>query len=176
MIIPHRRFQDNKLDRPRIRPEMGPADWILELLAVTLLVTFFAYLIYSYPKLPASIPSHFNTAGEADEFSERGTVWALPAIALFTYLLMTIISRFPHTFNFTVKITPQNALRQYTLAIRMIRFIKLVISGLFLTISLGIVRVAKGQSTGLGFWFMPVFLALVFVPIIIYFVMASRKN
>ena len=155
---------------------MGPADWILELLAITLLVSFFAYLIYNYPKLPASIPSHFNTSGEADEFSARDTLWALPAIALFTYSLLTIISRFPHTFNFTVKITAQNALRQYTLAIRMIRFIKLVITGMFLTISLGIVRVAMGQSTGLGFWFMPVFLILIFVPIIIYFVMASRKN
>lgn len=176
MIIPHPKFQDNKQERPRIRPEMGPVDWILELLSITLLISYFAYLIYEYPKLPASIPSHFNALGEADDFSNRGTVWALPAIGLFTYALLTIIAWFPHTFNFSVKITPQNALRQYTLALRMIRFLKMIISGLFLTISLGIVRVALGKSTGLGFWFMPVFLILVFVPIIIYFVAASRKN
>jgi uncharacterized membrane protein len=176
MIIPQRRFQDNKQERPRIRPEMGPVDWIIELLTITLLISFVAYLIFHYQNLPASIPSHFNASGEVDDYSARGTVWALPAIAIFMYVLLSIISLFPYTFNFTVKITAQNALRQYTLAMRMIRFIKLVISGMFLTISLGIVRVAMGQSTGLGFWFMPIFLILVFVPIIVYFVVASRKN
>lgn len=176
MIIPHRRFQDNKQERPRSRPELEPIDRILELISIVLLISFFAYLIHKYPNLPASIPSHFNASGEVDTYSAKGTVWALPAIALFTYVLLTLISFIPHTFNFTVKITPQNAIRQYTLALRMIRVLKVIISGLFLTISLGVVRVAMGQASGLGIWFMPVFLILIFVPIIIYFVMASRKN
>lgn len=31
MIIPRKTNQENKQNRPRIRPEMGPLDWLLEI-------------------------------------------------------------------------------------------------------------------------------------------------
>jgi uncharacterized membrane protein len=175
MIIPSK-YKENKQDRPKIRPVMGPADWVLEIIALLLILGYFGYLLYYYPKLPATIPSHFNGSGEADGYSDRGTIWALPGIALFTYLLLTVVARAPHTFNFTQKITPQNALYQYTLALRLIRSIKVLTTCIFLAISFAMVSMATKQTTGLGLWFIPIFIVLTFLPVIAYLILASRKN
>ncbi len=176
MIIPRKTNQENKQNRPRILPEMGPLDWLLEISSMIIFLTYLGYMIYYYPQLPASIPAHFNGSGVVDDYSSRGSLWALPAITFFTYGLLTLIARVPHTFNFTVRITPENAMRQYTLALRFIRFIKIMITAVFFTISMVIIRVALKQSAGIGLWFLPVFLGLTFIPIIIYLFLSSKKK
>lgn len=166
----------DKENRPVIRPEITPADWVLEGLALTGLLLMIAFAANRYPHLPASIPSHFNAAGQADDYSSRGTLWFLPTLSLFLYGLLTFIARIPHTFNYPLKITPQNAAHQYTMAVRLIRTLKVVIMWLFATITIFTVRTAMGTSSGLGLWFMPVFLAMVFGPLITYLVFAFRKR
>ena len=162
-------------DRPVLRPERGPADWLIEVFALAGILFFAGYAIYNYSHLPASIPTHFNGSGKADDYGGKESFLILPGVALFIYILLTLISRVPHTFNFTVKITPANALRQYTLATRMIRVLKTVITWLFWYISYTTIQVARGVSEGLGGWFLPVILGFIFVPVIIYFLMARMK-
>lgn len=162
-------------NRPRIMPEMSPADWLLEGFALLTLLGFLGFILYSYPNLPDSVPSHFNGAGKPDDWSSKNSIWFLLAVGVFVYALLTIVSRFPHSFNFPGRITPENAMRQYTLAIRLLRVLKIVIVLLFFFISLSVVQVATGQSTGLGLWFLPVFLSAVFGPLIVYFIVAARK-
>ncbi len=176
MIIPRKISRENKQDRPRIRPEMGPLDWLLEIFSMMIFLAYLGYMIYYYPQLPATIPAHFIGSGEVDGYSSRGSLWVLPAITFFTYGLLTLIARVPHTFNFTVRITPENAMRQYTLALRFIRFIKMMITAVFFVISMAIIRVAFKQSAGIGLWFLPVFLGLTFVPIMIYLLLSSKKK
>lgn len=178
MIVPViRRRHDRRLEkegRPRVRPEMTPADWLLEVLAIGGLLAFAGYVIYQYPKLPSVIPSHFDAAGTPDDYSGRSTILALPGIALFIYLLLSLIAMVPHQFNFSVKITPENALKQYTMAIRLIRYLKLTIILIFFYITTEIAREATSSGSGLGLWFMPVSLGAVFIPLIYYLVYARR--
>lgn len=163
-------------DRPRIKPEMGPADWMLEAFALIALISLIGYVVYCYPKLPAIIPTHFNAAGVADDHGSKISILFLPGISLFIYVLMTLINLVPHTFNFPGKITPQNALRQYTLATRMIRYLKTIIILLFFYISYTTTCVVFDMVAGLGLWFMPVFLGLVMIPIISYMIIALNKK
>jgi uncharacterized membrane protein len=162
-------------DRPKIKPEWSPVDWLLEAVALFALFFVIGYVIYIYRILPETIATHFGASGKADGFGNKSAIFFMPGMSLFVYLLLTIINNVPHTFNFPVKITPQNAMRQYVLATRIIRIMKLTIVLLFGFISRGIVASANG-SEGLGLWFMPVFLSLIFIPFIIYLVMASRKR
>jgi uncharacterized membrane protein len=162
-------------DRPKITPEMAPVDWFLEGAALLALLILLGFVYYSYRLLPDTIATHFNARGEPDDYGNKSAIFFLPAMGLFVYGLMTLINRTPHLFNFPVRITPQNAMRQYTLAIRMLRILKLVIILLFFFISRATI-VSAGGSGGLGLWFMPVFLSLVFIPLIVYFVMASQKR
>lgn len=64
------------------------------ILIVTILILIpFGYAFYLFPSLPNSIPTHFNLAGEADGWGEKGTIYLLPAImgfaSLMTYLLLS---------------------------------------------------------------------------------------
>ena len=168
--------RNSKLNRPLVKPEMAPVDWLLEALALLGLMFLTGYVIYHFGRLPDVIPSHFNGAGEADDYSQKSSIWALPAIGMFIYILLTVITRIPHQFNYTITITPANALKQYTFALRLIRYLKAAILWLFFYISFATVKVVAKEDSGLGVWFMAVTLAGIFIPIIIYVVMASRHR
>jgi uncharacterized membrane protein len=181
MIIPPRhngflKRNSDKSYRPVIRPDMTPADWLMEVLAMAGLLVIFGYTLYQYAHLPETIPSHFDAAGKVDDYANRGSVWVLPGLSLFIYFLLTFIILIPHQFNYMVRITPQNALRQYTLALRLIRYLKAFIIWLFFFITMGIVMSAAGKSSGLGLWFLPITLGMIFIPMIIYFIASAMHK
>jgi len=165
-----------ELNRPVIRPEITPVDWLLEALALVGLGVLLGYVAYHYPRLPGSIPTHFNAAGVADEYGTRASILFLPVIALFVYVLLTLINLVPHTFNYPGKITPANAMRQYTLATRLVRYLKTLLVLLFFYISYSTTQVVFNEASGLGLWFLPVFLGFLFMPIIAYMVIALSKK
>ena len=166
----------NKADRPSIRPEMAPLDWLLEAMALLGLLIFIGYVIYQFPKLPETIPSHFSGNGTADDYSAKFSFWTLPGVAVFVYILLSLIVLVPHQFNYTVKITPANALRQYTMAIRLIRYLKGAVILIFFYISYATVRVVAGEDSGLGLWFLPIIFGGTILPLIIYFIVAFRNR
>ncbi|MCK9423659.1 MAG: DUF1648 domain-containing protein [Bacteroidales bacterium] len=171
-------FRKNRpeADRPVIRPEMAPADWLLETLALIGILSFVGVVVYYFPRLPEIIPSHFNGIGNPDGYESKMSIWALTGVALFIYTLLTIINLFPFKFNFPVKITPGNALRHYTMAMRLIRYLKVILIWIFFYNGLVIIRISQKSASGLGFWSLPIFLGLVFVPVIIYFIFARKSS
>jgi len=98
----------------------------------------------------------------------------LPLIGSMLAGFLTLVSRHPETFNYTVKITPENAERQYRNALLMMRVMRVIIVFLFMLIDWEVIQIALGNSEGLGVWFLPIFLILVFVPII-YFAIRSKR-
>ena len=175
MIISKFNKRKQEPDRPKIRPEMMPIDWLMEGLAVAILMTFIGYAIYWYQRVPQIIPIHFDAGGNIDNYGSKIHLLILPGIGVFIYVLLTVIGLFPHTYNFTQKITPENAPRQYLLATRFVRFLKAVVIGIFFFIGIMITRVAMKQTDTMGIWLLPVILGFVFIPIIVYLVVASRK-
>lgn len=171
-------FKRNRIepDRPVIRPEMAPADWLLEALALFGVLGFVGTVVYYFPRLPEIIPSHYDGAGNPDGYTGKLSIWALTGVSIFIYTLLTIINLFPYKFNFPIKITPGNALRHYTLAMRLIRYLKAILILIFFYIDLVTIRISQQSSTGLGIWFLPVSMGLVFAPVIVYFILARKKN
>lgn len=147
--------------RPIIKIEQEPVDRILEFVALAGVLVMLIYSAASYGALPERIPMHFNAAGEPDGFGGKKMIWLLPAIGLVSYLGMTLMNRYPHTFNYLVKITEENARYHYRTATRMINTLKAVIMALFAYIHYMTIQVALGKMTGLGPWFLPVFLVAV---------------
>jgi uncharacterized membrane protein len=172
-----KRTRVNKADRPLVKPEMMPIDWLLETAALLGILISLGFVIYQYPRLPEIIPSHFNGAGIPDDYASKSSIWLLTGIAVFIYALLSLIVLIPHQFNYTVKITPENALRQYSLAMRLVRYLKVAIVWLFFYIGYATVRVVAKLDPGLGKWFLPVVFAGILVPVVIYLILANtRKN
>ena len=142
-----------KNHQPKIALEMGPADWLLEGVASTGLVLVLILPAVYYAELPDTIPTHFNARGEADGFGSKATLWLMPGLGLILYLMMTILARYPHIFNYTVQITPENAERQYRMATRLVRLLKVFVMSLFAYLAWGSIQVATSRAATLdSFW------------------------
>jgi len=112
-------------NRPKITVPYQSIDIIIELINITLLIGIWLIVIINYDQLSETIPTHFNAAGEADDFGNKTIVWSLPIIATFTFGLVFIINRFPHVHNFNINITKDNALKNYRLSTQIARFANL---------------------------------------------------
>lgn len=161
--------------RPRIRISLTLVEVILELISLIGLLGSAYILAKFWPDLPAAIPKHFGPTGEVDAWGDRSSLYFLLGINLFVYLMMTVIRWFPHTFNFPVTITADNAARQYQLAVWYISLLKAQVVWLFAYLQWQMIQVALGNSTGLGTWFILIVLLGFLLPILIY-ALAARGS
>ena len=163
-------------DRPKIKLELTTIDKTLEILGWISILVIWVLIITNYTNLPDIIPIHYNGAGQADGFGGKGNIVTLPLISTVLYIGMTILNKFPHIFNYPTDITKDNALRQYTNATRMIRYLKLIIVVIFGAIVLQTIRNVNGQTSGLGVWFLPLILGLIFIPLTYFLIISFRKT
>jgi uncharacterized membrane protein len=161
--------------RPRIKLELTTTDKVLEFFGWFSVVVTWGLTIVFYNNLPDIIPIHYNIAGEADGFGEKENILTLPVIATIFFVGLTILNRFPQIFNYPTDITTENALRQYTLATKMIRYLKLGLAVILGFITFETIQYANGQTEGLGMWFTPFMLGVIFIPLI-YFIVKLIKE
>lgn len=165
-----------EVERPKIKLIPTTADKLVDLLGWIILLALWGWTITHYSSLPGTIPTHFNAAGEADGFGSKVSIIALPVIASVLFIGLTLLNRYPHSFNYPTAITQDNALRQYTLATRMLRYLKLVLLLVFGGIEFMTIQNATGKAAGLGVWFLPLTLVLVFLPLIYFVVKSVQTN
>lgn len=161
--------------RPKIKVGLTTTDKALEFVGWLSIVAVWGLTITTYTNLPDTIPTHFNAAGQADGFGGKATIFILPLIATILFVGMTVLNNFPHLFNYTNKITQENAVGQYTNATRLIRYLKLIVVFIFGLIDFETIQNVNGETDGLGIWFLPLTFVLVCI-VPIYFVAKSSKN
>ncbi len=163
-------------ERPQLKPLFTPVDKLMEFVGAGALLLFLGYSAYHFVSLPAEVPIHFNAAGEPDRYGHKGVFLILPGIAGLLHVGLTVLSKYPHIFNYPVSITEENAIRQYGFAVRLLRFLKLVIVIVFALIAFTTVRYTQGVATGLGGWFLPAFSAVMFLPLGFYIYYAVKQK
>ena len=158
-----------KTGRPKIKVPLEGLDIVLDILSATILVLLIAYTIISYSELPDTIPSHFNIKGEVDGYSNKSMLWLLPAFAIVLFFGLYIMNRFPHLHNYMVNITEENALKNYRLSTRIVRFANLFAMFIFGVIAFSIVETSKGNTSNIEIWFLPLVIGIsITLPIIIF--------
>jgi uncharacterized membrane protein len=156
--------------RPRIKLELRSSDKIIEGLGWISVIGIWVLTLYNYFELPEIIPTHFNARGEADGFGSKSNLLSLPIISTALFLGLTILNKKPHLFNYPSAITVENALQQYTNATRLLRALKLVIVVIFGLIVLRTIQNVNGNADGLGTWFLPIAMAMIFIPVFYYLI------
>ena len=127
-------------------------------------------------ELPEIIPTHYNATGKADGFGNKSNILVLPIISTVLFIGLTTLNKYPHIFNYPIEITEQNALHQYTNATRMMRVLKLVIVVIFGLIVFKTIQNVNGNADGLGTWFLPLTMGLIFIPIFYFLINANKKK
>jgi len=116
---------------------------------------------YFWSAAPAQIPMHYGFNGQPDSYGSKSSMLALPVITLVLYAFLTILSFFPQGFNYPVEVTDRNRQRLQALGVAMIGWLKAEIAWLFAYITWIDIRVGLGTSSGLGWAFLPVVLAVI---------------
>lgn len=162
--------------RPKINIELTTSDKIFEAIGWMALAILWGLTLWNYSRLPETIPVHFNILGEPDGFGSKKTLLMFPIIGTVLFLGMTILNKFPHVFNYPTKITEENALRQYTGATRMVRYLKFAVILIFSIIVFKTLKTLEGKSSGLGPWFLPLTAGLIFIPLTFFLVNSFQKK
>ncbi len=147
---------------------------IIEIIGYIILLAYWITTISTYQNLPEKIPIHYNGLGEVDNYGKKSSIFLLPIIGSFIFVILTMISKNPQNFNYNIKITEENAEYQYKNSIKLMQFLKIIVIILFFMIDLKTIRIAIGKSIGLGNSFLPLTIGIIFLPII-YFAYKSYK-
>lgn len=162
--------------RPKLKITLSTTDRILEGAGWLGLVFIWLIAIYGYVALPETIPVHFDAKGNPDAYGGKISLLFLPALTTALHILMTVLNRSPHIFNYPVKITEENALHQYTLATRFMRWMKLGIVLVFLIIMLSVYLSALNAKTDSGPWLVVFVLLATTIPMVIYLIKSTKKT
>ena len=85
--------------RPIIKLELTTTDKAIELLCWISIMAIWLLTIISYTNLPDIIPTHYNAEGDVDGFGGKRMILIEPFIATVIFFGMTILNKFPHTYN-----------------------------------------------------------------------------
>ncbi|MFD1030575.1 DUF1648 domain-containing protein [Metaplanococcus flavidus] len=144
-------------------------DWVTLLLFLAVII----YLVVQYPSLPDQVPGHYDSSGMVDRWGSKIEMWILPLVGAGLWVLMTIVEKYPHTFNY-INLRQDNLEAQYRNAKLMINVLKNESVLLFSFLIFQDIRVANGAAEGLGYFFMPVFLFVIFGSMIIFLIRMLR--
>lgn len=143
-------------NRPRITITVTSTDRISEAVGWGLVLSMWMITAIYFTKLPQIIPIHFNASGAPDGYGVKYILLLTPFIATVLCVALTWLCRYPHLFNYPTPITASNASQQYAVAIRMLRWLKLIIAAIFLFITTHTLSSATGNKLSRGFWILPV--------------------
>lgn len=163
-------------ERPKLTLHLAATDKILEGLGWLGLLGLWLLITMTYSALPGIIPIHYNAAGEPDASGSKIHFILLTAVATVLVAGLTALNRFPHKFNYLVPITKENAVHQYTQATRMIRVLKLAIVVVFGIIAFKTAQPGNENSGGLGVWFVPLTIAIFFIPVIYFLIKSTQRK
>ncbi|MEG2787955.1 MAG: DUF1648 domain-containing protein [Romboutsia sp.] len=138
---------------------------VIELINLLILCFMIGYLIINWNNIGDTVPSHYNFTGHIDSWGDKGTLILLPLIAILVNFSMGITLFVPQSLNIPVKVTEQNYAKVYDLTRYFISFMKTAIN-----VSLFYITIMSANSKPLGSLFLPMFLILIFLPIILYYV------
>jgi len=148
--------------RPVLNIPRSTLDTAIDIAALAGILLTIILLITKWAALPDVIPIHFDISGKPDSTGSKLTILLFPAIGILIYAMLTVLNRFPHTFNYPVPITEANAYRQYQIAVGLIRWLKLELVWEFAFIEWQIILAASGKALGLNVAFLLIILLVVF--------------
>jgi hypothetical protein len=131
---------------------------LLSLAALAALVFITINVFYGPHPLPGKIPVHFDGAGHVNGWGSPATLLFFPIFAGAMYIVLTVVARFPSTFNYPVQVTELNRERLEGLTLDLLAWIKAEI-----ILFSGWMELAWGQAVRhpeLGFKPYPVFVFL----------------
>ena len=105
---------------------------VFEIIFLMMLITVWTLLIIFWNQAPDTIPTHFGPDGKPNDWGSKTGILFPCGVTSLTGLVLMIIAYYPHKVNIPVTVSTP---RQWTLVVRMTRFMGLMM--LILTLAIG---------------------------------------
>lgn len=76
------------------------------------LVRLFFWLAFG-GKLPEKVPGHYDASGKVDRWGSKWELLILPGVGAILALLMQVLEKFPHIYNYPERLNALNAKQFY---------------------------------------------------------------
>lgn len=109
--------------------------------------------------------SHCDRFARVDGFCMRelpSNTFVLPIVATSVYLLITVLSAFPSTFHYPVRVAPESLPRVQEQTRKLISWIKVEMVCFFVYIQWSMIQAARSREFRMSPLMVPVFLVVVF--------------
>ena len=168
--------EENGFRRPRIIPRWTAADYLIRIIGLTGLIALVALTATTLQSAPEKVPLHFDFAGTPDRWGSPLELLGLPLVGLVLWIMLTVLTRYPHAYNYPTIITPENAERHYAIARRLLLVMRALIAWSFAFLLYSAGRVARADISELSPWFLPALLIAIGVSLVWYFVAAAGAD
>jgi hypothetical protein len=138
----------------------------LSLAALAALVFITINVFYGPLPLPPRIPTHFDALGHANGWGSSQTLHFFPLFAAGLYLLLTVVARFPSTFNYPVRVNKLNRVQLESLALNLISWIKAETLVFLAWMEFAMVQLVRHPEAAFRLYPVGVFVAILFTTII----------
>jgi hypothetical protein len=136
---------------------------VLETIGLLLLVGMIVFVYIQWNQIPQQVPMHYNVMGEIDKWGSKNGILFLPAISIFLYAFITMVSFFPQIWNVPVQITDENKEVVYLSSKDLLIIMKVEI-----LMSLFYINYHTVTAQPLPITFLPVFMIVLFGTIIFF--------
>ncbi|MDF0551493.1 DUF1648 domain-containing protein [Kamptonema sp. UHCC 0994] len=136
----------SRKSQPILSIPRSPVELALEVVAAVGILWGCWIIFQSWDALPQRIPIHFGFSGRPDAWGDKVAIWILPAVAAFFEVMWAVLGNYPHTFNYPVAITEENARVQYQLARSLLAWLKVEMIWLFVWILWQQIQVSLGKE------------------------------
>lgn len=161
-------------ERPKIHINKTMLEKMADILGNAGMLVMVLLIAVNWGDMPDTVPTHFNGAGEADDWGSKFTLLILPSIAILVHIFLAVIERKPHTHNYPARITEENAALFYAESVKIINLTKNIIAMMFAFITYHMVRGAINGAEKLNMIGLAIFILLLFLVIIVGMVRMSR--
>ncbi|TYB77353.1 DUF1648 domain-containing protein [Bizionia gelidisalsuginis] len=134
-------------NRPKLKIDCDKSDRIIEALTLLSLLFSFAFIAHHYSDLPDRVPAHFGLDGEVNRYDEKSMIWLVPMLLSAICFGVYKLNKHPYIYNYPVKITENNAEKQYRSSTKITRYINLSFSLICAVITYEMVTIALKNST-----------------------------
>ncbi|MDQ6476933.1 DUF1648 domain-containing protein [Dyadobacter sp. LHD-138] len=158
--------------KPASRSGLSKTDRILDTAGWFALASLGLLTVFTYFHVQDIIPLHFNVMGRPDRFGSKIMIFPVFAIACFIFFAITLSVKY--VFNPAKAAAVPN--KNFDFAIRIVRFLKLIVMIGFIYILVMTNLIADHLASGLGSFFLAaVFISLLF-PVAFFFKKTLREK
>ncbi|MFC5773431.1 DUF1648 domain-containing protein [Ectobacillus antri] len=161
-------------NRPTLPVQKTVIERVLNIISIILLVGMIGYVATMWGSIGDRVPIHFNAVGEPDAWSGKFSIIGILIVPVALYMFLTFLGNRPHTHNYLVEITEENAQRQYKNSCLMLSWLKIILIATFAYDTWRTVDISLDRANGLGTYSAVVFIGLLFGTIAIFIFRSIR--